>query len=160
MSKDCQESSPAPQFEGIKSSEISLLYGSTLTSIHDQWKNHSFDYMDFCQQSDVCFLIHPSRFVIAFLPGSKCLLMSLLQSLSAVILEPKKIKSLTASTFSLSIHHEVMRQDAMSLAFECWVSSQFFHSPLSPSSRGSLIALHFLPLDWYHLYIWGCWCLS
>ena len=34
--------------------------------------------------------------------------------------------------------------------------SQLFHSPLSPSSRGSLIPLHFLPLKWYHLHIWGC----
>ena len=34
-----------------------------------------------------------------------------------------------------------------------------FHSPLSPSSRGSLVPLHFLPLEWYHL-IWGCWYFS
>ena len=47
-----QESSPA-QFESINSSALSLLYGSSFTSIHDYWKNHSFDYMDLCQQSDV-----------------------------------------------------------------------------------------------------------
>ena len=46
-----------------------------------------------------------SRFVIAFLPRSKCLLISWLQSPSAVILEPKKIKSVAASTFSPSICH-------------------------------------------------------
>ena len=40
-----------------------------------------------------------------------------------------------------------------SLFFECWVLSQLFHSPLLPSSRGSLAPLHFLPLEWYHLYI-------
>ena len=39
------ESSPAPQLERIHSSALNLLYGSTLTSIHDYWKNHSFDYM-------------------------------------------------------------------------------------------------------------------
>ena len=49
-----------------------------------------------------------SRFVIAFLPRIKHLLISWLQSLSVVILEPKKIKSVTVSTFSLSICHEVM----------------------------------------------------
>ena len=49
-----------------------------------------------------------SRFVIAFLPKSKCLLISWLQSPSAVILEPKKIKSLTVSIVSPSICHEVM----------------------------------------------------
>ena len=58
-----------------------------------------------------------SRFVIAFLPRSKGLLISWLQSLSAVILEPKKRKSVTASTFSSSIHQEVMGLDAMILAF-------------------------------------------
>ena len=54
-----------------------------------------------------------SRFVIAFLPRGKCLLISWLQSSSAVILEPKKIKSVIASSFSPSICHEVMGLDAM-----------------------------------------------
>ena len=44
--RDSQESSPAPQFKNINSSALSFLYGPTLTSIHDYWKNHSFDYMD------------------------------------------------------------------------------------------------------------------
>ena len=48
-----QESSPAPQFESINSSALSLFYGPALTSIHDYWKNHSFDYMDLCRQSNV-----------------------------------------------------------------------------------------------------------
>ena len=52
-----------------------------------------------------------SRFVIAFLPRGKHLLISWLQSSSAVILEPKKIKSVTASTFSPSICHEVLLLD-------------------------------------------------
>ena len=51
--RDSQESSLAPQFESISSSALSLLYSSTLTSIHDYWKNYSFDYADLCQQSDV-----------------------------------------------------------------------------------------------------------
>ena len=41
--------------------------------------------------------------------------------------------------------------------FECWVLSQLFYSPLSPSSKGSLIPLCFLPLGWCHLHIWGYW---
>ena len=40
-----------------------------------------------------------------------------------------------------------------SFFFECWVLSQFFHSPLSSSSRDFLVPLHFLPLGWYHLHI-------
>jgi len=59
----------------------------------------------------------PSRLVIAFLPRSKCLLISWLQSPSAVILEPKKIKSITVSIVSPSIYHEVMGLDAMILVF-------------------------------------------
>ena len=47
-----KQSAPAPQFKTISSLALSLLYGSTLTSIHDYWKNHSSDYMDICQQSD------------------------------------------------------------------------------------------------------------
>ena len=58
-----------------------------------------------------------SRLVISFLPRSKCLLMSWLQLPSAVILDPKKIKSLTVSIVSPSICHEVMGQDAMILIF-------------------------------------------
>ena len=56
-----------------------------------------------------------SRFVIIFLPRSKRLLISWLQSPSALILEPQKIKSVTVSTFSPSICHEVMGLDAMIL---------------------------------------------
>ena len=59
------------------------------------------------------------RFVMAFLPRTQCRLISCLQSLSVVILEPKKIKSVTVSTFSPSICHEVMGLDAMVLVFEC-----------------------------------------
>ena len=62
-----------------------------------------------------------SRFVIAFLPRSKHLLISRLQAPPAMILEPKKIKSVTVSTFSPSICHEVIRLDTMILVF--WMLS-------------------------------------
>ena len=58
-----------------------------------------------------------SRLVITFLPRSKCLLISWLQSPSAVILEPQKIKSDTVSTVYPSISHEMMGPDAMILVF-------------------------------------------
>ena len=58
-----------------------------------------------------------SRFVIAFLPRSKCLLISWQQSPSAVILESKKIKSVIISIVSPSVCHEVMGVDAMFLVF-------------------------------------------
>ena len=51
--RDSQEYSLAPQFRSINSLALSLLHGPTLTSICDYWKNHSFDYTDLCQQSNV-----------------------------------------------------------------------------------------------------------
>ena len=71
-----------------------------------------------------------SRLVITFLPRSKHLLISWLQSPSAVILEPKKIKSVTVSIASPSICHEVMGPDAMTLVF--WMLS--FKATFSLSS--------------------------
>ena len=58
-----------------------------------------------------------SSLITVFLPRAKCLLISWLQSPSAVILEPRKIKSDTVSTVSQSISHEVMGPDAMILVF-------------------------------------------
>ena len=60
-----------------------------------------------------------SRLVIALLPRSKHLLISWLQSQSVVILEPKKIKSVSVSIVSPSVCHEMMGADAMILVFEC-----------------------------------------
>ena len=108
---------PTPQFKSINSSVLSFLYIPTLTSIHDYWKNHSLDQMDFCWQSNAMLFNMLSRLVITFLPRSKCLSISWLQSPSAVILEPPKIKSDTVSTVSPSICHEVMGPDAMILVF-------------------------------------------
>ena len=105
--RDSQESS-APQFESISSSALSFLYCPALTSIHDYRKNHSFDYIGFCQQSMSLLFNMLSRFVITFLPRTKCLLISWLQSLSAVILEPRKRKFLNDSIISPSLCHEVI----------------------------------------------------
>ena len=80
------------------------------------------------------------RLIIAFLPRSKCLLLSWLQSLSAVILEPKKI---SLSLFPLFPHLLAMKWWVWmpwSSFLECWVLSQLFRSPLSLSPRGSLFS--------------------
>ena len=52
-SRDCQESSPAPQFKGISSLALSLLYDPVFTLVHDYWKDLGFNYTDLCWQSDV-----------------------------------------------------------------------------------------------------------
>ena len=79
-----------------------------------------------------------SRLIIAFLPRIKCLLISWLQSPSAVILDPKKIKSVTVSIVSPSISHEVMGPDAMILVFWMLSFKLTFSLSFSLSSRGSL----------------------
>ena len=81
-------SSPTPQFKSINSSVLRFLDGPTLTYVHDYRKDQTF-------VSKVMSLLFNmlSRLVIAVLPRSKCLLTSWLQSPSAVILEPQKIKS-------------------------------------------------------------------
>ena len=90
---DSPESSPTPQFKSLNSLVLSLLYGPTFISIHDYLKNHNFDYMDLCWQSNMSLLLNMlSRLVITFLPRSKRLLISWLQSPSVVILEHKKNK--------------------------------------------------------------------
>ena len=97
-----------------------------------------------------------SSLVIAFLPRSRHLLISWLQSSSALILEPKKIKSVTVSTFSQFVCHEVMGLDGMIIVF-CMLN---FNPAFSLSLGDSLVPLDFLPLEWYHLHIWGCWYFS
>ena len=83
-----------------------------------------------------------SKLVITFLPSSKRLLISWLQSPSAVILEPPKIKSLTVSP---SISHEVMGPGAMILVFWMLSFTPTFSLSSFTFSRGFLIPLHFLP---------------
>ena len=122
---------------------LSFLYCPTLTSIHDYWKNQSFD-------SKVMSLLFNmlSNFAMAFLPRSKCLLISWLKSQSAVILEPKKKKSLTVSIVSPCICPELMGPDAMIFVFwmlsfklAFWLSSFTFIKRLYSSSSLSHIRL-------------------
>ena len=81
----------SPQKHQFFSAQPSIWWA--LTSIHDYWKNHSLDYTDLCQQSNISafMLLILSRFVVAFLSRSERLLILWLHSPSVVILEPKKI---------------------------------------------------------------------
>ena len=84
------------------SSKASILQHSAFfivqfTSIYDYWKNHSFDYVNLvCKVMSLLFNML-SKFVIAFLPRTKCLLISWLQSPSTVILETKRINEILVS---------------------------------------------------------------
>ena len=85
IQRDSQESSPTPQFKNIDFLALSFLHSPTLTSIHDHWKNHSLDQLDFVGKVMSLLFNMLSRLVITFLPRSKRLLISWLQSPSAVI---------------------------------------------------------------------------
>ena len=78
--RDSQESSPTPQFKSIHSSALSLLYDPVLTATHDHWKSHSLTIWTFVSKVMSLLFNMLSRFVIAFLPRSKHLLISWLQS--------------------------------------------------------------------------------
>ena len=101
-----------------------------------------------------------SRLVITFLPRSKHLLTSWLQSRSTVKLEPKKIKYVTTSTFFPSCLPWSDRTRGHNLSFLLLSFKPAF--PLSSFGliRVSLVPLHFLLLEWYYLHIWGCWYFS
>ena len=90
LSKGLSSVFSSTKFKGTNSSALSLLYGSTLISIHDYWKNHNFDWQTYVIKVMSLLFNTLSMLVIAFFPRSKCLSVSSLQSPSAVILEPKK----------------------------------------------------------------------
>ena len=164
LCKDSQESSPTPQFKSINSLALNFLYGPALTSIHDYWKNHSFGRWSFVGKVMSLLFNMLSRVVIAFLPRSKLLLISWPQSPSAVILEPPKIKSVSASIVSPSICHEVIGPDAMTLVF--WMLS--FKPTFSLSSFAfikrpfsfSLSAISVVSSAYLRYFSWQSWFLS
>ena len=100
ISLQSKESSPTSQFKSINFSALSFLYIPALTSIHDYWKNQYMTIRIVVGNVMSLLLNMLSRLVITFLPRSKCLLISRLQSPSAVILETKKIKFVTVSIVS------------------------------------------------------------
>ena len=151
ISGNSQEFSPAPQSKSINFLVL-IPYGSTPTSLHDYWRNPISDSMDLCWHSDV------SAFPIC------CLGLSRLSFQGASIFEfhgcshcpqwfgsPPPPKSVTVSTFSLSICHEVMGLAAMILNF--WVLS---FKPAFSLSTFILIKRLFYTLYLFYLLIpWG-----
>ena len=128
--RDSQESSPASQFERISSLVLSFVCGPALTSVMSTGKTIALTVWTFVSKVVVLLSNMLFRFVIAFLPRSQRLIISWLQSPSAVIFGVQEKKSVTASAFSPSICHEVMRPDAMILVF--WMLS--FNPAFSLSS--------------------------
>ena len=158
---------------------LSLHYGPTLTFIHDYWKIITLTRWTIVGKVMSLLFNTLSRFVIAFLPRNKCLLISCLQSPFAVILEHPKRKSVTVSIVFPSICHEVMGLDTMIFVF--WIlsfkpafslSSFTFIKRLFSSSSLSAIRvvssvylrlLIFPQKSWFHLVLHPArhftWCI-
>ena len=113
----------------MQSKGLSRVFSNTIVQKHQFFSTLSHPYMTtgktialtrrtFVSKGMSLLFNMLSGLAITFLPRSKCLLISWLQSPSAVILEPRKIKSVTIYVFSPSICHEVMGTDAMILVFQ------------------------------------------
>ena len=133
LSKRLSESSLAIQFKSINSLALGLFYSPTLT-YPNMATGETIALILWTFAGKVASLLFNilSRFVIAFLPRSKCLSISWLQSPSTVILELRKVKFVTASSFSPSICHEVMGLDAtilvvLNVEFQASFSTLPFH---------------------------------
>ena len=118
-----QESAPTPQLKSINFSVLNFHYGPTLASYMTTGKTIALTRQTFVGKIMSLLFNMLFRLIITFLPSSNHLLISWLQLLSEVILQPKKIKSVTVSIVSPSICHEVMGLDAMILVFSSWVFS-------------------------------------
>ena len=108
----------APQLQSINSSALSFLYGSTITAIHNYWKNHSFDYMAFVGKGMSLLFNTLSRFVTAFLPRRV-----FFNFMAAVTIQSdsgaQENKICYCFHFPPSILYKVMEPDDMTLVF--WI---------------------------------------
>ena len=116
--------------------------------VHDYWRNHSFDYMDLCQQVMSLLFNMLSSFSSRELVSSNFMAAVIFFTVFTVSLEPKKRKSVTISTFPSSVCHEVMGPDGtMILVFWMLSFKPAFHFPLSFLSTSSLVPLCFLTFE-------------
>ena len=117
QSRDSQESSPTPQFKSINSLALGFLTVQLSHPYITTGKTIALTGWTFVGKVMSLLINMLSRLVITFLSRSKHLLISRLQSLSKMILEPNKIKSVTVSTFPPSICHYMMGPDATIFVF-------------------------------------------
>ena len=133
------------------SSKASILLRSaffiTLTSIHDYWKNIALTIQIFVGKVMSLLFNMLSRLVITFLPRGKRLLISWLQSPSAMILEPENIKSVIVSTVSPSICHDVMGPDAIILVSLCEMPGGMKHNPGIKSAGRNINKLRYADMQ-------------
>ena len=159
------------QHHSLKASILwcsAFFYSPTLTSIHDHWKTIALTGWTFVSKVMSLLFNMLSRLVIAFLPRSKCLLISWLQSPSAVILELKKIKSVTVSIVSPSICH---RYNMYTIHIYHWLDGcEFGWTPGDGDGQGGLVCCEswgqtwlsdWTELNWYIvIYVYNTYILE
>ena len=142
------------QFWGIQPSSWSN------SLIHTWWlEKPSFDYMDLCWQSDISAFEYTILVCHSFSSKEQVSFnfMSEVTIYSDFGAQENKIRyCLHFFPFYLPWSDGTRCHDL----FECWVLRQLFHPCLSPSSKSSLVPLHFLPWEWCRLHIWGYWYFS
>ena len=115
--RDSQESSPVPQFKSINSLVLQFLYGPTLTSVYDYWKNHRLTIWTSVSKAMSLLFNMMSRLVSFSSKEQAPFNFTVSSQLSEMILEHKKIKSVTVFIFSQPICHEMIGPDAMIFVF-------------------------------------------
>ena len=129
-----------------------LLYSPALTTVRDHWEDHSLNYTDLCWQSNVSAFQHTAQVCHTFLAKKQ----SSSDFMAAVTIctdfGTRQRKSVT-TLFSPFICHAVMEPDAMILVFLIFSLKLALSLSPSPSSRVSLVPLHFLPY-YYLINIW------
>ena len=137
------KSSPTPPFKSTSSLDLSLIFMVQLAIHTLLLENHSFDYTDLCQQSGISLLFNTlSRFVTAILPGAGIFQFHGCSHHPHWFWRPRKMFPLFPHLFAMKWWDRM----PWSSIFECWIITHLFHSLLSPSSKDSLVPLHFLPL--------------
>ena len=148
------------QFFGFQPSLWQLSHPYMTTGKNKTKQNIDLTIQIFVSKVMFLLFIMLSRFVITFPPRIKCLLILWMQSVSTVILEPKKVKSVTASSFSPSIWHEMMVLDAIILVFWMLTLNQLFHCAYCHS----YVFFKEIPSQIYYLFLIGlsfsCWIVS
>ena len=117
--RDSQKPSPAPQFESIKSLAFCFLYGPVLTTVCDHWEDHSLDYTDLCQQSDVSAFQH--TIVNALLPSSHFLIKDLMKEIGNYY--PHLTSEKAKRPYSSTLHSPNWKTAGSDSWLEIWYSS-------------------------------------
>ena len=149
------QGSSAPQFL------LFLLYRPALTASLDPWEDHGLDSVDLGQQSDVSAFQHTVQFCHRF-PAKKQMSSDFMATVT-IHSDSGVQEEEISHCFYIFPFHLACSNGAGCHGHSFVLSlglSRRFHSPPSPSSRGSLVPLHCLPLEWYHLRIWACQCFS